>query len=169
MIKNERQYLVTKAKRLEFENSIKELQSEKNNDLLNKVMKDALLSQIETFDREISEYEKLKFEKPAIIVSSIDRLPEVLIKARIVNGISQKELADKLGIKEQQIQRYESTNYGTANFERIISVANSMNLHFEETRATVHKIPIPVKGYDALFLKEATSKLQSNRTLFSVQ
>jgi HTH-type transcriptional regulator/antitoxin HigA len=57
-----------------------------------------------------------------------------LIVARIAQGLTQKELARKLGLKEQQIQRYEADRYSSisiANFERIASVLNvtwEMNL-----------------------------------------
>ncbi|WP_448040650.1 helix-turn-helix domain-containing protein [Bradyrhizobium liaoningense] len=48
-----------------------------------------------------------------------------LIVARIARGLTQKELARKLGLKEQQIQRYEADRYRSislANFQRIASV-----------------------------------------------
>jgi HTH-type transcriptional regulator/antitoxin HigA len=48
-----------------------------------------------------------------------------LIVGRIARGLTQKELARKLGLKEQQIQRYEADRYSTisiANFQRIASV-----------------------------------------------
>ncbi|MGV0877870.1 XRE family transcriptional regulator [Martelella sp. FLE1502] len=45
-----------------------------------------------------------------------------LIVARIARGLTQKELARKLGLKEQQVQRYEADRYNSislANFRRI--------------------------------------------------
>jgi HTH-type transcriptional regulator/antitoxin HigA len=48
-----------------------------------------------------------------------------LIVGRIARGLTQKELARKLGLKEQQIQRYEADRYSTisiANFQRVASV-----------------------------------------------
>ena len=48
-----------------------------------------------------------------------------LIVARIARGMTQKDLARKLGLKEQQIQRYESDRYRTislANFKRVATV-----------------------------------------------
>jgi HTH-type transcriptional regulator/antitoxin HigA len=47
-----------------------------------------------------------------------------LIVARIARNLTQKELARKLGLKEQQIQRYEADRYNSislANFRRIAS------------------------------------------------
>jgi len=168
MIKNDKQYAITKSKRNEFSKSFETLQASENNDLLNQVMKDSIVSQLETFDRELLEYEKLKNERPNIIISSIEQLPETLIKARIAKGLSQNELAQKTGLKEQQIQRYESNNYESANFERILSIAKSMNIHFEETKAFLNQEIMEVKGYDPCFIRQATNKLQSRRTLFTV-
>jgi HTH-type transcriptional regulator / antitoxin HigA len=48
-----------------------------------------------------------------------------LIVGRIARGLTQKELARKLGLKEQQIQRYEADRYSTisiTNFHRVASV-----------------------------------------------
>lgn len=48
-----------------------------------------------------------------------------LIVARISRNLTQKELARKLGLKEQQIQRYEADRYASislANFKRIASL-----------------------------------------------
>ena len=37
-------------------------------------------------------------------------LPDILIQARIAAGMSQTKLARELGLKPQQVQRYEATN-----------------------------------------------------------
>lgn len=167
MIKNDKQYTITKGKRKEFLKSLEAFQVS-GNDLLNQVMKDSIISQLETFDRELNEYDKLKNDKPYIINSSIERLPETLIKARIAKGLSQNDLAQKTGLKEQQIQRYESSNYESANFERILSIAKSMNINFEETKVILNQEAMEVKGYDPCFIKQATNKLQSRRTFFTI-
>ena len=56
-------------------------------------------------------------------LSAVGEIPRMLIKARIAKGLSQKELAERLGLKEQQIQRYEATEYATASLARIREVA----------------------------------------------
>lgn len=166
MIKNEKQYAITKNKRDEFKKSLEYISKDsKSDDLLNQIMSNSIISQIETFDREIKEYEKLKNEKPRILVSSIENLPESLIKARIVRGLSQNDLAKKVGLKEQQIQRYESANYDSANFERLLSIARSMDIHFEDTKLIFNQEELIVNGYDPSFIRKATNKLQSRRTL----
>ena len=43
--------------------------------------------------------------------------------ARVARGLNQKTLAGRLGLKEQQIQRYEASEYASASLARIRSVA----------------------------------------------
>ena len=52
-------------------------------------------------------------------LGTVAELPATLIKARIARGLSQKDLADRIGLKEQQIQRYEATDYASASLTRI--------------------------------------------------
>ncbi|MBM4258372.1 MAG: helix-turn-helix transcriptional regulator [Deltaproteobacteria bacterium] len=42
-------------------------------------------------------------------MGSLEELPKTLIQARIAGGLSQEDLATTLGLKPQQIQRYEAT------------------------------------------------------------
>jgi HTH-type transcriptional regulator / antitoxin HipB len=73
---------------------------------------------IRQLKQEIAEYEQLKSGKiSTFILGSISDLPTTLIKARISTGMTQKELADKIGIQEQQIQRYEASHYSSASFD----------------------------------------------------
>ena len=41
-------------------------------------------------------------------------------------GLSQKELADRIGLKEQQIQRYEATEYASASLTRIQEIIGAL-------------------------------------------
>ena len=59
-------------------------------------------------------------------LAAVDELPTVLIKARISQGLSQKDLAERIGLKEQQIQRYEATDYASASLSRIKEVASAL-------------------------------------------
>ena len=93
--------------------------------LIAKAQEDALQSQLADLKEQLQEYEALKaghFDLDALNV--VAELPTVLIKARIAQGLRQKDLAKRLGLKEQQIQRYEATDYATASLTRIKEVAN---------------------------------------------
>ena len=59
-------------------------------------------------------------------LGTVAELPANLIKARIARGLSQKDLADRIGLKEQQIQRYEATDYASASLARIKEVVSAL-------------------------------------------
>jgi HTH-type transcriptional regulator/antitoxin HigA len=40
----------------------------------------------------------------------------------------QKDLANKIGVQEQQIQRYEASQYSSASFDRLRSIASALNI-----------------------------------------
>lgn len=63
---------------------------------------------------------------PQFIEHLIENLPEMLIEERRRLGLTQKQVADKLGMKEQQIQRYEATHYQSANLKRIHEIAKAI-------------------------------------------
>ncbi len=54
--------------------------------------------------------------------------PRALIEARIAAGLSQKELAKRLGLKEQPIQRDDATDDASASLTRVCDVARSLGL-----------------------------------------
>lgn len=134
MISNERQYRITKARTQELEEALLSARSAPSGDeLWEKIKTDAIEGQLEDLRREIQEYESLRARGPhAISVDAIDQLPRALVQARIASGLTQKDLAAKLDLKEQQIQRYEATNYSTASLEKIKEVADALGLHLAE-------------------------------------
>ena len=129
MIKNERQYRITKAQASRFSEAQRELEGEtaeglEMHPLLFKARKDAVRSQLADLEDELRDYERLKsgdFEFGEL--ESVSQVPRLLIRARIARGLSQKSLAGRLGLKEQQIQRYEASEYASASLARIRSVA----------------------------------------------
>jgi HTH-type transcriptional regulator/antitoxin HigA len=54
------------------------------------------------------------------------------VKARIVRNWTQKELAERLGLPEQQIQRYEATLYKGMALERLQEVADALRVGVRE-------------------------------------
>ena len=130
MIRNERQYRTTKAQIEKFANALAEAEGRKAGDpLLRKLEGDALRSQRHDLEQQVQEYEKLRSGRCGVIqVDSFEELPGALVRARIAAGLSQKELADRLGIKEQQIQRYEATNYQSASLARLQQVVKGLGV-----------------------------------------
>lgn len=133
MIKNERQYKITKAQADKLQAALAKQQSavppKGVHPLLFKAQQDALQSQIDDLRDELAEYKKLQSEVPVqFTTQSFSELPTLLIKARIAKGLSQKDLADRIGLKEQQIQRYEATNYAAASFNRLLEIVNALDV-----------------------------------------
>jgi HTH-type transcriptional regulator/antitoxin HigA len=77
-------------------------------------------------------YESLrKSNRKSLPRTSLESLPRTLVEARIATGISQAELAERLGMKPQQIQRYEATSYSSASLSRVQQVARALGLKLE--------------------------------------
>ncbi len=133
MIKNERQYRITRAQVERFERTIKELRSRSQTEsnvhpLIARAQEDAVSSQLEDLKREMREYESLKTsEFPIDELEVVSGLPLMLIKARIARGMSQRDLAERIGLKEQQIQRYEATDYASASLSRIREIVSGLS------------------------------------------
>jgi DNA-binding XRE family transcriptional regulator len=95
----------------------------------------ALESQLDDLREELTEYEALTIQgndEPLVFeLNSLEALPLALIKARIATKLSQKDLAERLGLKEQQIQRYEATEYASANLARVIEVSQVLGMKLQ--------------------------------------
>lgn len=129
MIKNERQYRMAKAQVARFEEALTVFSAELRNDRkthprLLKAQRDAMQSQLESLRRELIEYEDLeRGNVPPPDLEYISVVPRDLIRARIAAGLSQRELAERLRMPEQQIQRYEAKEYESVSLARISEVA----------------------------------------------
>ncbi|MBU2600828.1 MAG: helix-turn-helix domain-containing protein [Actinobacteria bacterium] len=150
MITNERQYKITKAQLDKLEQASAELNIKESTDALADLSARALASEIEVLRSQLLEYEELKAGLAApVLVTSLSDLPCAMIRARIAAGMTQRELAEALGWKEQQIQRYEATDYSSASLRRLLDVAavlgldvadkaeeasDSRGLHLEDSR-----------------------------------
>ncbi|MBE9046604.1 helix-turn-helix domain-containing protein [Pleurocapsales cyanobacterium LEGE 10410] len=134
MIQNEHQYKVTQNKLKDLEQALVELLA------IEKTLhprqfssrQKGLQLKIDSLSEEIEEYNGLKQQK-LIKISSIQDLPIALIKSRIALGMTQKELAEKMGVKEQQVQRDEANQYSSAGFHRIAEVAKALDIKIQET------------------------------------
>ena len=145
MIKNERQYAITKAQAERFAQALERLTSgatagEPVSSRLRQAEEDALRSQLADLQAELADYEALRSgQRTVLSLNSWDELPRALIQARIARGLSQKELAEQLGLKEQQIQRYEATDYGSASLARLRRIMGTLGLQIQGGKLTVAK------------------------------
>jgi HTH-type transcriptional regulator / antitoxin HipB len=134
MIQNEYQYKITKSKLDGFLQTLSKLESDQATmpPVLAAATQNSFQTEIDKLSMELKEYEELKAGQVKIAIRAIDDLPNALIKKRIKLGMTQKELAEKVGIKEQMIQRYESSQYGAASFQRVSEIAQALALEIPE-------------------------------------
>jgi ribosome-binding protein aMBF1 (putative translation factor) len=137
VIKNQHQYRVTKAQLKRLEEALNRARAAKTSlePALHEAVIAGLDAQIAELREELEEYDSLK-GRELLVAGTFQELPQVLIKARIARGWTQEQLARKLKLKPQQIQRYESTDYRTASLGRLLDVAEALNIELErcETR-----------------------------------
>lgn len=133
MIKNNRQYRITVAEARRFEEALGELRSSDPLTEWSDVEASAVESQLASLRKEIEEYEQLvSGAQRTIEVDSFSELPLGLIRARIASGLSQRDLAERLGLKSQMIQRYEATEFAGASFSRLREVADALGVRISQ-------------------------------------
>lgn len=148
MITNERQYRISKGwleRFTEAHGAVGE-QGGTLHPRAAQALRDQYASQIEELSAEIAEYEALRNGEIRVWeLLSLRELPDALIQGRAVAGLSQQQLATKLGVKKQQVQRYEATRYAGVSLERIQAVAEALGLTIREqvTFSSTSGIPTP--------------------------
>ena len=141
MIQNERQYRITQTKLREFEQQLAALDPEDPNLHPRQVIgwRNSYNLTIRELKQELAEYEQLKSGDILTFgLASLRDLPPTLIKARIAGGLTQKELAEKIGVQEQQIQRYEASSYSCASFDRLLAIALALNIEITQAVMEIH-------------------------------
>lgn len=132
MIKTERQYRITRSQVERFQHVLEELQARptKVGDPLRRQFEMAAVeAQVRELTDQLVEYERLKAGDLEVgPLPSVEELPKVLIRARIAAGLTQRDLAERLGLAEQQVQRYEANDWRTASLDRLIHVAKALGL-----------------------------------------
>lgn len=134
MIKNSKQLGITKTRLAELIHTRDEflLMEHDKESAKYQLGIDSLNSLIEDLENEIKEYESLiNGNLHCLQAKSLIDIPNVLIATRIAQKLSHRQLGELLGLKEQQIQRYEATDYETASWPRIFEIAFALNLKFE--------------------------------------
>lgn len=138
MITNERQYRITKAQLNRFlENLAAHDAREPSHDVdprIHQAMRDAMASEAEVLRAQIERYEQLRDGHITGREStSLRELPIALIEARIAAQLTQRDLAQRLGVAEQQIQRWEANNYTGVNLERLQGIADALGIRIHGT------------------------------------
>ncbi|HTV72712.1 MAG TPA: XRE family transcriptional regulator [Candidatus Acidoferrales bacterium] len=136
MIKNERQYQMATTQLTRLRGAEQELEQrarpQSENPLRQKLELDAVRGQSRELAAEIAEYDALRSGATNVPpIRDLADIPRALIAKRIAAGMTQKQLADAIGVAEQQIQRYEANNYASASLTRLKEVAQALDLSSE--------------------------------------
>jgi len=139
MIRNERQFKVAKRQHQMLTDELQSLlrahaseettEGNAEDNLVIELQRASLEGQIADLAAQLHEYEALRSGGVArTTFTTLSALPDALIKARIAAGLSQRDLAERLGMKEQQIQRYESEAYASASVSRLEEVRLALDV-----------------------------------------
>jgi len=133
MITNERQYRITKAELKKFEQALADQRKpdvgEDVDPRIDAAMRDALKSEVDELRRQLRAYEDLREGRVrSRTLRSLSELPTALIEARIASRVTQKALAGRLGVAEQQVQRWEATDYSGVSIGRVQEVADALGV-----------------------------------------
>lgn len=142
MIKNEKQYKITSKKLLGIQEDITNMQN-KGDQLQTKdrLILASLLHLSKELENEIAAYDRLKTETSSLLQErSIDDLPELLIEYKIQSGMTQKEFSKKVGMKEQQLQRYEAESFKSISFRNLLKILHAIGLEITVKGNILNKI-----------------------------
>lgn len=120
MIKNEKQYKISKKRLAEIEQTITSKQAKVANAKEDSAV-NSLIRIKNDIKEEIKKYESIKTK--GLVLNrkiTVAQLPNILIEHKIAKGFTQKQYSEMLGIKEQQLQRYEAENYSSVSFGRLL-------------------------------------------------
>ncbi|EDX72148.1 Helix-turn-helix domain protein [Coleofasciculus chthonoplastes PCC 7420] len=152
MILNDLEYQVTQERIQGFERALALLNAPDNelkntNPIMWQLNVDGVQSLIDDFTAQMQEYEALinRNESEPIIfeIGSLAQLPRILIQARIAAKISQKELAQRLGIEESLLQRYEDREYESATLTQLLEISGVLGISLQPK--TMVRVVAPLK------------------------
>jgi hypothetical protein len=131
MITNDRQYESTKQWLAKFQGALDEvlrLQKEEPEDRNERrkleVFAASYRSQLAELQGQLDEYESLRTEKSTTLpVASVEDLPRALIRARITAGVTQGEVALRLGLDEDRYVREEGNDYAALSVAQLREIA----------------------------------------------
>jgi DNA-binding Xre family transcriptional regulator len=138
VITNERQYRIAQAQLKRFEEasaaqSARE-PSPKVDPRIHKAMEGAITSEADELRSQLRRYDDLREGRVQHrTFDSLRELPIALIEARIAARLTQRDLAERLGIPEQQIQRWEANSYSGVGIDRLQQIAEALEVGIEET------------------------------------
>jgi DNA-binding transcriptional regulator YiaG len=133
MIANERQYRIAGAQLRRFEEALAvRAAAEPGGDIAPRIvqaMGDAIASERDELRAQLARYDDLRSGRIGErTLSSLRELPIALVEARIVARLTHRDLAERLGVPEQQVQRWEANSYAGVAIDRLHEIADALKL-----------------------------------------
>lgn len=156
MISNERQYKTSKRQLVRLRQAIRDFDlaavaEQVGSSVLATAELQALRSEEEVVSSQIAEYEELRSGAVTkLTASSLEEIPRILIQARIAQQLTQRELAERIGLKAQQVQRYESSEYRSASLQRLFQIARALELSISRIAEFRPGLAVPAEAPAAL-------------------
>jgi DNA-binding transcriptional regulator YiaG len=95
---------------------------------------DAIASEIERPREQVGHFEKLRDGHiTSRQITSLHELPVALIEARIAARLTQRQLAERIGVAEQQVQRWEANDYSGVGVHRLQEIADALGVQIHGT------------------------------------
>ncbi len=146
MIANERQHRIAAAQLRRFEEAL--AVSGTGGDVAPRIvqaMGDAIGSERDELRAQLARYEDLhsgRVTKRGLC--SLRGLSVAMIEGRIAARMTQRDLANRLGVAEQQVQRWEINDYVGVGLERLQEIADALGVQMHGTAT----YDVPDRGQD---------------------
>jgi HTH-type transcriptional regulator/antitoxin HigA len=129
-IKNERQYRMAMTRLTTSEGGLEEVRATGASmpEPIGEAYVAAYVGNIDELRADIAEYEAIRDGQAVIEIKDLSDLPLAMIKKRIQLGLTQRELAERIGAHEQQVQRWEDNEYQGVQFDTIERVADALEI-----------------------------------------
>jgi HTH-type transcriptional regulator / antitoxin HipB len=159
MVKNERQYKIAKVKLENWSKTLAQLPNNRraSTNWLAKEQAFGVGQQINQLRAEIAEYDETASGKRKLPdLGLVSEIPSTLISWRIAHHLTQRELAERVGIHENQLQKYEAEDYGCASYQTIAHMRR-----FYKKRARSVTQSLSERGHVANCYTDRGAKLSS--------
>ncbi len=143
MIATDTQYNVTARKLSKLRETLAFLASGSESNPFARAQQQSVENLSKQLQSELGEYETLKAGNfSELPVETLADLPRTLIRARIVRGLNQSQLAELIGVRPQQIQRWENDEYSNVGFEALKAIAGALNLRIKPQVVLLSEQPV---------------------------